>query len=218
MTPAVEQLVREAMQLTGSDAPELLEEDAPVLAGDAISEDGFYLVGLIGGKDVGKSALVNALAGRKITETTSHGPGTEIAVAYAHVAQESALRELLEKEVPGHYRIVTHEIPSLKRQVLLDLPDIDSRWESHPLVTRAMLRHMLFPLWIVLGLVIPAGLWLAAGTILGTAPGPVFRDQNVGRMLAVVVSDGADENANLSHGVAARIGELHSGPLPDATV
>src|SRR4051812_35726358 len=154
MTPAVEQLVREAVELTGADVPELLHDDAPVLADDALrsrdGEDGaFYLVGLIGGKDVGKSALVNALAGRAITSITSHGPGTEIAVAYAHAAQEPALRELLEREVPGQYRIVTHDIPSLKRQVLLDLPDIDSHWQSHPLVTRAMLRHMLFPVWIV---------------------------------------------------------------------
>src|SRR4051794_18051679 len=135
MTPAVEQLVREAVELTGSDAPELLHVDAPVLGDDALKDVAdFYLVGLIGGKDVGKSALVNALAGRKITEITSHGPGTEVAVAYAHASRESGLRELLEREVPGQYRIVTHDIASLERQVLLDLPDIDSHWQSHPLV------------------------------------------------------------------------------------
>lgn len=154
MSPAVEQLVREAVDITGAEAPEMLREDAPVLHDDALSSrDGdrgaFYLVGLIGGKDVGKSALVNALAGRNVTMTTSHGPGTEIAVAYAHASQEPALRALLEREVPGQYRIVTHDIASLKRQVLLDLPDIDSHWQSHPLVTRAMLRHMLFPVWMV---------------------------------------------------------------------
>ena len=153
MTPAVEQLVRETVELTGADEPELLHDDAPVLGDEALSggdgETGFYLVGLIGGKEVGKSALVNALAGRKITEITSHGPGTEVAVAYAHASQEPALRALLEREVPGQYRVVAHDIPQLKRQVLLDLPDIDSHWQSHPVVTRAMLRHMLFPVWIV---------------------------------------------------------------------
>jgi hypothetical protein len=154
MTPAVEQLVREAVEITGADAPEMLREDAPVLHDDAISaRDGdngaFYLVGLIGGKDVGKSALVNALAGRNVTATTSFGPGTEIVVAYAHASQEPALRALLEREVPGQFRIVTHDIALLRRQVLLDLPDIDSHWQSHPLVTRAMLRHMLFPVWMV---------------------------------------------------------------------
>jgi len=54
----VEQLVRETMELTGSAAPEMLDPDAPVLQDTGA---GIYLVGLIGGKEVGKSALVNAL-------------------------------------------------------------------------------------------------------------------------------------------------------------
>jgi hypothetical protein len=44
--------------------------------------------------------------------------------------------------------IVTHDVPRLKRQVLLDLPDIDSHWAEHVEVTRRMLRHMLFPVWV----------------------------------------------------------------------
>ena len=154
MTPAVEQLVRETLELTGADRPALLEDNAPVLAEEVVrpadgdDEEGFYLVGLIGGKEVGKSALVNALVGRPITAITSHGPGTEIAVAYAHRSQEAALRELLDREVPGRFRIVTHDSVSLRRQVLLDLPDIDSHYESHLAVTRTMLRHMLYPVWV----------------------------------------------------------------------
>ena len=151
MTPAVEQLVRETMELTGAAQPALMEEDAPVLADDALvdADRSFYLVGLIGGKDVGKSALVNALAGRTITPSSSYGPGTEGVIAYAHTSQVDALRELLDREVPGQFRIVTHELPSLRRQVLLDLPDIDSHFASHLQVTRTMLRHMLYPVWIV---------------------------------------------------------------------
>jgi hypothetical protein len=159
MTPAVEQLVRETMELTGADTPQLLEDDAPVLSDEALEmaapedakgadDGGFYLVGIIGGKDVGKSALVNALVGRNITAITSHGPGTEIVVAYAHASRAAALKELLEREVPGQYRVVTHEEPHLLRQVLLDLPDIDSHYKGHLEVTRAMLRHMLYPVWV----------------------------------------------------------------------
>ncbi len=152
MTPAAEQLVRETIELTGAEKPDLLDADAPVLTTSALStqpeEAGFYLIGLIGGKDVGKSALVNAIVGRGITDSTSHGPGTEIAVAYAHVTQEPALRALLQREVPGRFRIVTHDIATLRRQVLLDLPDIDSHYQAHLAVTKTMLRHMLFPVWV----------------------------------------------------------------------
>lgn len=151
MTPAVEQLVRETIEVTGAARPALMEDDAPVLMDDALvdADRSFYLVGLIGGKDVGKSALVNALAGRSITPSSSYGPGTEGVIAYAHVSQADPLRELLEREVPGQFRVVTHELPSLRRQVLLDLPDIDSHFASHLQVTRTMLRHMLYPVWIV---------------------------------------------------------------------
>jgi hypothetical protein len=151
MTPTVEELVRETMELTGAAEPTLLDRDAPVLDSRALeAQDGsFYLVGLIGGKDVGKSALVNALAGRNITETSSYGPGTESVIAYAHVSQEKPLRELLERQVPGQFRIVMHELPALRRQVLLDLPDFDSHFASHLQITRTMLRHMLFPVWLV---------------------------------------------------------------------
>lgn len=149
MTPAVEQLVRQTMELTGAPAPALWEDDTPALLDQALSTDqGFYLIGIIGGKDVGKSALVNALAGRPITAITSHGPGTQAVVAYAHVSLREPLERLLNKEVPGRFAIIAHEQPELRRQVLLDLPDIDSHFESHAVVTRAMLRHMLFPIWM----------------------------------------------------------------------
>ncbi len=151
MTPAIEQLVHETMELTGAERPALLDEDAPVLSDDALAPDdneSFYMVGLIGGKDVGKSALVNALVGKTITQVTSHGAGTEIAIAYAHRSQEAALRQLLDREVAGQYRVIAHDLPNLRRQVLLDLPDIDSKYAAHLQVTRAMLRYMLYPVWV----------------------------------------------------------------------
>src|SRR5580704_8465269 len=135
-----EQLVHETMEFTRSSGPELLEADSPALV---LDESGaIYLVGLIGGKEVGKSAMVNALAGAKITEETSHGPGTQTVIAYAHRNRRKELEQLLESAAPGKYKIVTHEHDRLARQVLLDLPDIDSRFEEHIQLTRKMLRHM----------------------------------------------------------------------------
>ncbi len=148
MTAELQQLVRDTIELTGAVPPSLMNGHGPTLADDALSATGFYLVGLIGGKEVGKSSLVNALVGAPITKATSFGPGTESVIAYAHEAQVSALKVLLEKEVPNQFRIVPHRIATLGRQVLLDLPDIDSHFESHIEITRRMLRHMLFPLWV----------------------------------------------------------------------
>jgi GTPase Era involved in 16S rRNA processing len=148
MTTEWEQLVRETVEMTGSAPPQLFDEQAPVLTQNALSASDFYLVGMIGGKDVGKSALVNALTGQSITPSTSFGPGTETVIAYAHESQQNALRRLLDSEMPGQYRLVTHSIAQLSRQVLLDLPDIDSHWLTHVEITRKMLRHLLFPLWV----------------------------------------------------------------------
>jgi hypothetical protein len=151
MSANLEQLVKEVIDVTGAQRPVLFEEDAPVLSDEALNAaagEGFYLVGLIGGKEVGKSAMVNALVGREITRSTSFGEGTQIVTAYAHVSQGQGVRELLEREVPGRYAVVTHEIGALARQVLLDLPDIDSHWAEHVEVTRRMLRQMLFPIWM----------------------------------------------------------------------
>src|SRR6476659_6016267 len=110
MNTDVEQLVHEVTDLTGSAAPEVFDRDAPVFRGDVAEDGPFYLVGLIGGKEVGKSALVNALAGRTITPTSAHGAGTEDVIAYAHRSQEEELRDLLERLVPGQYRVVTHDL------------------------------------------------------------------------------------------------------------
>ncbi|HEY7117955.1 MAG TPA: GTPase domain-containing protein [Tepidisphaeraceae bacterium] len=151
MPANLDQLVSDVIDLTGADKPSLYDDDAPVLADevlDATDGEGFYLVGLIGGKEVGKSALVNALVGREITQSTSFGEGTQIVTAYTHTSQVPALRELLDRQVPGRYQVVTHDNPRLARQVLLDLPDIDSHWAEHVEITRRMLRQMLFPIWM----------------------------------------------------------------------
>ncbi len=151
MLTEIRRIVEEAVELTGAAPPELLGADAPVLSEAVLDEtDGppFYLVGLIGGKNVGKSSLVNALVGSEVTVRSSHGAGTEKVVAYAHTDQAAPLRNLLEREVPARYEIVTHTTPELSRQVLLDLPDIDSHYTFHAEITRRMLRHMLYPIWV----------------------------------------------------------------------
>ncbi len=155
MPPEIEQIIADTIALTGSAMPQSLAGDAPVLSAASLSDEPIsagaepmYLIGLIGGKDVGKSSFVNALVGQQISEQTSHGPGTEVVVAYAHEGVVKPLRELLDREVPGRFKIYAHTIPGLLRQVLLDLPDIDSVYSDHIEITRTMLRQMLYPIWI----------------------------------------------------------------------
>jgi len=148
MTSELKEIIDETMELTGADAPAVLDANAPVLEVDSSQEQPLYLVGLIGGKEVGKSSLVNALVGQTISDQSAHGPGTEEVIAYAHHTAAEELRELLERVAPGKYRIVPHNVGELSRQVLVDLPDIDSHWAQHVALTRKILRHLLYPLWI----------------------------------------------------------------------
>src|SRR3954449_10557659 len=120
MSSSIEQLVNEVAQVTGAPLPPVMDDDAPVLRYEAMAaagedDDSFYLVGLIGGKEVGKSALVNALVGQQITESTAYGPGTEIVVAYVHHDQVAAVKPLLDREAPGRYQIVVHSLEHLRR-------------------------------------------------------------------------------------------------------
>lgn len=142
----LEQLVAETIEITAAARPDLLAEDSPVFSSS--DDEPMYLIGLIGGKDVGKSSFVNALVGETLTAPTSYGPGTETVVAYAHQTMVKPLRTLLSREVPDRFTIHAHSIDGLQRQVLLDLPDIDSHYADHIEITRRMLRHMLYPVWI----------------------------------------------------------------------
>src|SRR5581483_11411238 len=109
MSEELDQLVSDTIAITGAPAPALLAENSPALVSQASSES-MYLIGLIGGKEVGKSSFVNALVGEPITEQSSHGRGTEAVITYAHESAVPSLKMLLDREVPGRFRIHSHHI------------------------------------------------------------------------------------------------------------
>lgn len=137
-------LVEEVAHLTGAQPP----DRSVSVADEALRDDALCFVGLIGGKDVGKTSLVNALVGRELSAPAGFGRGTDEVIAYCHASVEPRVRRVLEREAPGRHRIVTHDSETLSRQVLLDLPDIDSCYQQHVALTRRMLPNMLFPIWI----------------------------------------------------------------------
>ena len=141
----LQQLATRVSAITASPVPDCLHDD-PVL--ETADDTDFYIVGLIGGKEVGKSALINALSGQELSESTAYGEGTGDAITYVHESREAELRSFLDDHAPGHHRLITHNIDSLQRQVLMDLPDIDSIHDAHVTLTQHMLRHILFPVWV----------------------------------------------------------------------
>ena len=146
MTSLHQQLVRDVVALTGADAPDWSDADSPTLQPTA--ETPIYLIGVIGGKDVGKSSLVNAILGQAVAAVSNHGEGTSRALAYVHESDAHAATAMLETHAPGSFDLVRHTIDDARGRVLLDLPDIDSVWDAHIDLTRRMLRSMLFPVWV----------------------------------------------------------------------
>jgi GTP-binding protein EngB required for normal cell division len=96
-------------------------------------------VGLVGGTGVGKSTLVNALAGQEISAIGDRRPTTDLVVAYRHS------RTPLPENLPGEdisRTEVAHENDVLERVILLDFPDFDSVEELHHEVLRRYLPHL----------------------------------------------------------------------------
>jgi len=145
MTDDDYQLVRDVTLALGTTAPDWANDDAPLLQNDDRS---VYLIGLIGGKDVGKSSLINALLGQPIAHVSAYGEGTARALAYVHVDDAEAVRQLLTQATDQPFDLVTHRADAARGRVLLDLPDIDSVWPGHLELTRDLLKHMLFPVWV----------------------------------------------------------------------
>jgi hypothetical protein len=155
-------------------------EPAPLAFGaEAALHDEVVLCGLLGGKDVGKSTLVNALAAaagwhgqasiehRVRTELLSpkprsspgrpdrlsvapSSPGTDRPIAFVHEDMRSAVTDRLH-DLTRHAEvgIVTHRSDPLRSVVLVDLPDFDSEFPDHLAIVRAIAPMLDRVAWVL---------------------------------------------------------------------
>ncbi len=93
---------------------------------------------LAGGTGVGKSTLINALAGQTIAEASEIRPTTRHIQVYHHreddVGQWTA-------ELATEATFVAHDRPELRQKLIVDAPDLDSFVTKHRATTRALLKR-----------------------------------------------------------------------------
>ena len=130
----------------------LCQEPAELLFGaEAASADELVICGLLGGKDVGKSTLINALARTTVSVRTPQvGEGTTTPKAYVHLGMQPVVTARL-REIDKHVtvEVATHQVDSLRNVVLLDLPDFDSEFPEHPRIVRAVAPLLDRVLWVL---------------------------------------------------------------------
>lgn len=88
-----------------------------------------YVLALAGGTGVGKSSVLNAVAGRTVSAVRAVRPTTDEPVGWASEHLLGELAPLFAWLGVGH--VVGHADPQLRHVAILDLPDIDSQRTTH---------------------------------------------------------------------------------------
>lgn len=131
-----------------------LDEDAERAAavlGAARERAGFpgatYVLALAGGTGVGKSSLLNALAGRTVSAARAVRPTTDEPIAWAADDRRAELAPLLDwlgvREVAGHADDALSDV------AIVDLPDIDSVRVEHRATVDELLPRIDAVAWVL---------------------------------------------------------------------
>ena len=153
MTGSPSQTVADQVERINAELADLFGcAPAPLRTGSTLrGYDGLVVCGLVGGKDAGKSTLINALADRRVSvDAAIVGEGTPRPIAYTHEDDVDALRRRLGSGDAGpiDHQLVTHRVDTIHRLVLVDLPDIDSTFHEHLETVHRAVERMDRVIWV----------------------------------------------------------------------
>jgi GTPase Era involved in 16S rRNA processing len=108
---------------------------------------GAYTLALVGGTGVGKSTLLNAIAGADVSPASARRPTTSDALAWVPSSRGRELADLL--RWVGVSKTREHAGDALADLAVLDLPDVDSIVLEHRQLVDALLPRVDAVAWIV---------------------------------------------------------------------
>jgi hypothetical protein len=142
-----------ATLIEAADAAEVLgisTDRARAAHADASQRLGFpsdaYVLALVGGTGVGKSSLLNALAGATVSTASVRRPTTSEPIAWVPAADRDGLAPLL--AWLGVDDIREHEADGLRSVAIVDLPDMDSVEATHRERVEAVLPKVDAVAWV----------------------------------------------------------------------
>jgi energy-coupling factor transporter ATP-binding protein EcfA2 len=130
----------------------LATADAEAVRDEATQRLGFpadtYVLALVGGTGVGKSSLLNALAGAAVSQASARRPTTQAPVAWIPRAARDDLVPLLDWLQIGAADVREHDEPALGDVAIVDLPDLDSIEPDHRRRVEAALPRVDAVVWV----------------------------------------------------------------------
>jgi GTP-binding protein EngB required for normal cell division len=106
-----------------------------------------FVLALVGGTGVGKSSILNALAGEEVSPARALRPTTEHPLAWVANDVREAVAPLL--DWLGVSRVAGHDRADMAGVAILDLPDVDSIRPDHRATVDALLPRIDAVAWVV---------------------------------------------------------------------